>query len=194
MMTGSAALTQNDFDRLLSWLDTDRERAAQKYREIHSSLVKIFSWRGHHDAEELADEVMNRVAPKAEELSATYVGDPALYFYGVAKKILLECERREAHLPLNSDVNVVDNSAREGEGEEGARMRECLQKCLRKLEPEDRRLILSYYQKSKQAKIDYRRALAEEWGVAPNALRVRVYRIRAGLKSCIKDCLEQVGR
>lgn len=186
-------MTQDDFDRLLGWLDTDRERAARKYREIHGSLVKIFSWRGHYDAEELADEVMNRVAPKAEEFSEVYVGDPALYFYGVAKKILLERERREAHLPLNPDINVADIPAREDEPDEGVRMRECLRKCLRKLDPEDRKLILSYYRKSKQAKIDYRRALAEEWGMVPNALRVRVYRIRAGLKSCIKDCLEQTG-
>ena len=187
-------MTQDDFDKLLGWLDADRELAARKYRELHGSLVKIFSWRGHHDAEELADEVMNRIAHRAEELSATYVGDPALYFYGVAKKVLLERDRRGAWLPLNPDINVAADPAREDEADEGVRMRECLQKCLRKLDPEDRRLILSYYQKSKQAKIDCRRALAEEWGVAPNALRVRAYRIRAGLKSCIKECLEQPGR
>lgn len=183
-------MTQEDFDRLLGWLDADLEQAARKYEEIHGSLVKIFSWRGYHDAEDLADEVINRVAPKVKELSPSYVGDPALYFYGVAKNVLLECERRKSQLPLKPEMKVEDGSAQEDEDDAGARLRECLQRCLRQLNAEDRKLILAYYQKSKQAKINYRKALAEEAGVGTNALRVRVYRIRATLKSCIKNCLK----
>jgi RNA polymerase sigma factor (sigma-70 family) len=183
-------LTQEDFDTLLDWLSPDRERAGQKYEEIRGSLVKIFSWRGYHDAEDLADEVMNRVVSKVKDLSAYYVGDPALYFYGVAKKILLECGRREEHQPLMTHMSMASDSASVDETDEGVRLRECLQKCLQKLSSGDRDLILSYYQKSKQKKIDYRKSLAEELGIDTNALRVRVYRIRAGLKSCIKNCVK----
>lgn len=183
-------MTQGDFDRLLGWLDADRELAARKYEEIHASLVKIFSWRGYHDAEELADEVVNRVAPKVRELAVDYVGDPSLYFYGVAKKILLECERREQHQLPRPEMRVAGGpSENADEDDVGARRRKCLQRCLRKLDSEDRELILSYYKKSRQAKIDYRKALAEELGVGTNALRVRVHRIRAALKSCVKKCL-----
>jgi RNA polymerase sigma factor (sigma-70 family) len=183
-------LTQEDFDTLLDWLGPDRERAGRKYEEIRASLVKIFSWRGYHDAEDLADEVMNRVALKVKELSASYVGDPALYFYGVAKKVLLECRRREEHQPLTPNMSVERDSAQGDEADEGVRLRECLQRCLRKLNSGDRALILSYYQKSKQKKIDYRKSLAEELGIDTNALRVRVYRIRTSLKSCIKNCVK----
>lgn len=183
-------MTQEDFDRLLGWLDTDRELAARRYEEIHASLVKIFSWRGYHDAEELADEVINRVAPKVKELAVDYIGDPSLYFYGVAKKILLECERREQHQLLRPEMQVADiSSEHAAEPDANARRRKCLQRCLRKLDSEDRELILSYYKKSRQAKIDYRKALAEKLGIGTNALRVRVHRIRAILKSCVKKCL-----
>jgi RNA polymerase sigma factor (sigma-70 family) len=188
-MIGPSALTQDDFDNLLIWLHPDRERAAQKYAEIHESLVKIFSWRGYYDAEDLADEVVNRVTSKVREIADGYVGDPALYFYGVAKKVLLECDRRESHRPLTPDMNVPNAPAPQDEADEGTRLRECLRKCLRELDPGEREMILSYYRKSKQAKIDYRKAIAEQLDIGTNALRVRVYRIRAGLKECMKKCL-----
>jgi RNA polymerase sigma factor (sigma-70 family) len=193
-MIGSSALTQEDFDRLLAWLHSDRERAAQKYEEIRESLIKVFSWRGYYDAEDLADEVINRVASKVKQLAESYVGDPALYFYGVAKKIVLERERREPHQPLKPDMNVPDAPAPSDEADEGVRLRECLQMCLRALNPDEKELILSYYQKSKQAKIDYRKAIAEQLSIGTNALRVKVYRIRVNLKTCIKNCLKTHGQ
>lgn len=188
-MSGTTILTQEDFDSLLGWLHPDRARAAEKYEEIRKSLIKVFSWRGYHDAEDLADEVVNRVIPKVKIIAGNYVGDPALYFYGVAKKVLRECERRDPPKPLTPDMNVPEAPAPSDEPDGGTRLRECLRRCLRELEPEDRMLILSYYQKSKQEKIDYRKTIAEQLGVGPNALRVRVYRIRASLKACTKRCL-----
>lgn len=192
-MIGSSALTQEEFDELLAWLHSDRELAAQKYEEIRESLIKVFSWRGYYDAEDLADEVINRVTSKVKELAGSYVGDPALYFYGVAKKIVMERERREMHQPLNPDMNVPDAPAQPDEADEGVRLRECLQKCLRELDSEEKELILSYYQKSKQAKIDYRKIIAEQLGIGTNALRVKVYRIRLKVKVCIKNCLKTHG-
>ena len=184
-------MTQEDFDNLLGWLHPDRERAAEKYEEIRKSLVKVFSWRGYHDAEDLADDVVNRVIPKVQSIAADYVGDPALYFYGVAKNVLHERERRPPHKPLTPDMNVTEDDAPSDEPDEGTRLRECFRRCLRELDPEDRKLLLSYYQKSKQEKIDYRKMIAEQLGVGANALRVRVYRIRASLKECTKLCLDK---
>src|SRR5687767_11901471 len=107
-MSRPSILKQEDFDKLLAWLHRDREQAGQKYEAIRESLIKIFSWRGYDDAEDLADEVINRVAAKTQWLAENYVGDPALYFYGVAKKILLERERREQHQPLDPTMKAPD--------------------------------------------------------------------------------------
>jgi RNA polymerase sigma factor (sigma-70 family) len=189
-MSRPSVLKQEDFNKLLAWLHHDREQAGQKYEEIHESLIKIFSWRGYYDAEDLADEVVNRVAAKTRELADNYVGDPALYFYGVAKKILRERERREQHQQLDPTMKAPDTETEPDEAETAARRDECLQKCLRELNADDRMLILAYYQKSKQAKIDYRKALARQFGMGTNALRVKVFRIRAHLKTCIKNCLQ----
>lgn len=189
-MIESSTLTQEGFDNLLTWLHPDREQAAKKYEEIRDNLIKIFSWRGYPDAEDLADEVVNRVVSKVKSLADEFVGDPALYFYGVAKNVLRECERRERHKSLTPEMNLPAPPPPSDEPDTGALLRECLRRCLQELNPEDRQLILSYYQKSKQAKIDDRKAIAEQLGVGTNALRVRVCRIRAGLKTCANRCLD----
>ena len=62
-MTDSG-LTQKKFDRLLDWLDPDRERAGAKLLEIRRCLVKFFVNQQCVEAQELADETINRVAER----------------------------------------------------------------------------------------------------------------------------------
>src|SRR5262245_6498895 len=193
-MTRNWTPTKEHFDKLLDWLDADRERAGEKYEYIRHSLIKIFIWRGCNQAEDLADEAINRVMRKAGQLVETYEGDPALYFYGVAKKVLLEYQRKEftPASPLRI-VNAAAPELKEVSDQEDAKF-DCLELCLQRLSQDDRDLILLYYQKEKQAKIDFRKELAEQIGIATNTLRVRVYRIRSSLLACISKCLEQHGR
>jgi DNA-directed RNA polymerase specialized sigma24 family protein len=93
--------TQEAFDKLLEWLDPDRERAAEKYQKIHTRLIGIFSNHGCADPEKLADETIDRVIAKMDSLSVNYEGEPTRYFYGVARNILKEdLKRRNTHEPL----------------------------------------------------------------------------------------------
>ena len=66
-----ADLTREALDRLLHWLDRDRDRAGQRYEQIRSGLIKVFLCRGAVDPEELADETINRVARKSGKLLIT---------------------------------------------------------------------------------------------------------------------------
>ena len=72
-------------------------------------------------------------------------------------------------------------------------MNECLRSCLQALSVENRELILGYYAKEKQAKIDRRSELAQQLGISVQNLRVRVFRVRALLHKCIEDCLQRQG-
>jgi len=67
---------------------------------------------------------------------------------------------------------------------------QCLEQCMRKLSDESRELVLRYYQADGRQKIEERKQLAEELGIAPNALRIRAYRIRAALQKCLEKCVE----
>ena len=178
-------LTQEDFDQLLAWLARDREQAAQKYEEIRRRLIKIFVCRACSEAEDLADDTINRVASKVKVIGATYTGDPALYFYGVAHKLHLEYLRRTRdRLPPSFAPSIP-----EPDSDEIEREHECLERCMQQLTPNNRELVLQYYQQEKRAKIDHRKLLAEQLCIALNALRIRAHRIRAVLQQCVSDCM-----
>jgi DNA-directed RNA polymerase specialized sigma24 family protein len=110
------------------------------------------------------------------------VGDKAHYFGGVARKVYLEYIKK---------LVVVQQPPPEPEpvSEEAY---ECLVRCLGLLKSDDRDLIVQYYEQEKQAKIEHRRQLAEDLGIAPNALRIRLHRIRAVLLPCVIDCLNRI--
>lgn len=185
-------LTQEAFDKLLRWLDPDRERAGIKYESIRTRLVKIFTCRACSDAEELADETINRVASKIDEIAPDYEGDPTPYFYAVSQRVhqeyIRKCQMRQADVSPEDAVDQAGNISLSVDDEAEY---ECLDHCMGDLPAENRKLVLEYYQHEKQAKIDHRKRLAEEMGLAVNALRIRAYRIRQALEGCVRDCLEQ---
>ena len=181
---------EDNFDALLTWLDPDRESAGRKYEEIRHSLILIFEWRGCCDAEDLADETITRVMNKVPEIADAYTGDPALYFYAVAKRLSFEVVRRQQAKSEIENLEKLPEPAVKSEPRHREAEYDCLSICLSKLTPADRELILLYYQQE-QPKIDYRRELAHRYGLAPNALRVKVHRIRATLHACINKCLGQ---
>jgi DNA-directed RNA polymerase specialized sigma24 family protein len=173
-------LTKEALDRLLHWLDRDRDRAGQRYEQIRSGLIKVFLCRGSVDPEELADETINRVAKKAHEIAESYVGDPAPYFYGVAKMVYLEYSRRKlvASHPPPPDAA----------GEADLRF-DCLEQCMQNLSAKNRELILAYYEHESGAKIDHRKELADRMGITVNALWIRVHRVKKDLQNCVNQCL-----
>jgi hypothetical protein len=58
------------------------------------------------------------------------------------------------------------------------------------LTPANRELLVEYYRDDRRAKIDHRKELAARLGIAQNALRIRVYRLRATVQECVYACLE----
>ena len=126
---------------------------------------------------------MKRVTQKMPTLAEGYTGDPALYFYGVAHKVHLEYVRRKpAPAPPPLPTESSDEIERESD---------CLERCMRQLTADNRELLMQYYQEEKRAKINQRKQLAEQLGIALNALRIRAYRIRATPQQCVPHCLEQ---
>lgn len=190
---GKWVLDQTAFDRLLAWLDPERERAGQRYEDIRLKLIKIFTCRGCRESEDLADETINRVARRLADIADTYTGDPALYFYGVAQKVYLEHLRKRpapavvAAPPPPSPPQPAQWGIEEEEQDE--REYECLERCMRALAPHSRDLVLQYYREEKREKIEHRKRLAARLGIGVNALRIRACRIRESLYRCVQSCL-----
>ena len=175
--------TQEGFDRLLSWLDDDRDAAGKKYEIIRHRLIKLFTCRACPEPEDLADETINRVTAKIREVAPNYQGDPALYFYGVARNVHHEYLRTQNKVPPPGPTEVTN---------EDEQLYECLDRCMETLPEESRQLVLRYYQNEKKLKIDDRKTLAAELGILVNALRIKAHRIRLRLRKCVKDCMEEL--
>ena len=175
-------LSQEVFDALLAWLDPDRDQAALKYEKIRSGLIKFFTTRGALDPEDLADETINRVAGKLKDIGKDFTGDPEPYFYRVARFVIMEYLRKK--LPQPMLASPIDPNRIELEYN-------CLERCIERLTKENRDLLLRYHSPDGRVETDLRRALADELGIAPNALRIRVHRIRQGLKECLEKCIER---
>ena len=188
-MNDEASWTQELFDSLLGWLDHDRQKAGDKYLSIRRGLVKIFTCRGCPDADGLADKAIGRVMSKVKVISPTYVGDPALYFYGVAQNVYLE-ERRKPPVDESIRLEILPSYVPPLD-EDLEQQYNCLEKCMEQLSANSRRLVLEYYENEKGAKISNRKRLANDLGIALNALRIRAHRIRVQLQHCMEACLEQ---
>jgi len=177
-------LTQSNFDCLLDWLDSNRAKAGEKYEAIRRGLIDIFDYRGCVGAEDLADETIDRVARKVNEIKETYDGDPSRYFYGVGKRVHLEYVKRRRFTELPPVLEAPQPADVEAQYA-------CLDMCMKQLRVHSRTLILQYYSERKQAKIDSRRAILKVLNLKPSALRVRVFRIRQTLEKCVRQCLEK---
>lgn len=184
-MNKNWVMSQEAFEELLNWLDSNRDQAALKYERIRSGLINYFTFRASCDAEDLADETINRVISRLPEVGHQVNGERTRYFYGVARKVQLEYLRKKIPHPP---------PAPNGDSERMEVEYQCLERCIKMLSRENRELVLRYYQADGREKIEQRKLLAEELGIAPNALRIRAYRIRAMLQKCLEKCVEDALR
>lgn len=190
-MARDLAIPPKSFDEILAWLHPDRDQAGDIYVQLRHDLTKIFMWNRCADPEGLTDEVFDRVARKVHDVRPTFEGDPKLYFYGIARNLIKESPKRvKRQVSLeDTDLRAPDTST----DDEMARMREdCLNSCLQDLDPEKKELILSYYARDKQAKIDHRSEMARKLGISVETLRVRVHRLRGTIETCIERCLNRM--
>src|SRR5215211_3382717 len=163
-MARDSAIPPESFDEILAWLNPDRDVAGSIYVQLRCDLTKIFTWNRCSDPEGLTDEVFDRVAKKVRDLRHTFVGDPKLFFYGVARNLIKEIPKKvKTQVPLD-DFEQASNSLADIEEETAAMREDCLRSCLQKLSEDKRRLILAYYAKEKQAKIDHRTEIARSLG------------------------------
>jgi DNA-directed RNA polymerase specialized sigma24 family protein len=192
-------LTQEAFDRLLARLDPDLERGGQRYESIRRGLITFFECRGSSSPEDHADETINRVARRLMEGKEIYTGNPADYFYGVARYVLKEHWSAPSAASLDSPASVPHPSQdpeelgeRHFERRRDEQRLDCLERCLDELAPKDRDLIGAYYQGETSVKIQNRKQLAEKLAIPLNALRIRALRIREKLEACVAQCMDRV--
>ncbi|HET6975412.1 MAG TPA: hypothetical protein VFI24_03755 [Pyrinomonadaceae bacterium] len=165
----------------LAWLDPNRESAGEEYERLRFRLCTFFSQRHCSFADELADETINRVILKVAE---EQIENKFAYCYGVARNVYRESLRKERiHLDIDDVTIPVKAEA------EQSFSSECLDKCLAKLSPESRNLLLDYFSEAKLKKIELHRRISESMKMTQTALRMKVMRHKQKLKICVQECM-----
>src|SRR5579864_9164930 len=82
---------EKSFDCLLRHLDSDRDCAGRRYEEIRQKLIRFFAWNDCGMQEDLADEVLDRVALRLESEA---VRDLMAFAWGVARNLVRESRKR----------------------------------------------------------------------------------------------------
>ena len=179
------ALNQEAFDKLLVAFDVDRDTAGRKYLEIRNNLTRFFEWRGCSFPEDHADETINRMAKRVFE--GEEILNHSGYAMGVARLLLLEINKgRQREQSALAEIGAAPDFY-VPEDDEESRLT-CLRSCLQTLSPDNRDLILQYYQGEKGEKIENRKKLLDRLGIPVNTLRMRALRLRERLQSCVEEC------
>src|SRR5581483_2975223 len=93
-------LTAQSLGHLLDLLDADRDRAALAYEKLRVRAAGLLEWWGAANADELADETLDRVARKLDGGASVPQTSLAAYVRGVARLVFYESRRGERSDPL----------------------------------------------------------------------------------------------
>jgi len=189
--------TEGSFAALLEWLDQGLDSKGEAYLEVRRRLVTYFDRKNCLNADDLADETLNRVQRRLEEAGSIDADSPAKYCYTVARYVFLEHLRSgrakevsEELVDSSAPKNAADAFAEEEAERERERALGCLEKCVTELDAERRELVIGYYYGEQRAKIENRRRLASKFGLTMNALSIRTFRIRERLETCVRRCVK----
>jgi DNA-directed RNA polymerase specialized sigma24 family protein len=180
-----------DFQRLLRRLSSDPTQAWQDYDTLRQKLVMFFEHHYRFRAEELAEEVLDRIAKKSESYEITNVAE---FAFGVARNLRKEAFRNN-QLMQTADVAPDECLGLEAQPEDNIirkidsqRKLECFLTCMRRLDAGDRKLLFQYYPMENDGLEERRLRLAEKHQVTMSTLRTRMARLRDKLEECFENC------
>lgn len=173
---------------LLARLDGASQSAGHAYEQLRGRLVQYFRLSLPVRAEELADESLDRLARRIDDVA---IDDPARYVLGIARLVLKEAQQQRSRQQRALDdptllTDDADDPCVVEETEQRERALLALRHCLAQAGDASTRLILDYYGGDGAQHIALRVQLAERLGIGINALRNRALRLRSQLQNCVE--------
>ena len=186
-LVSEASLTRNQddaFKEFLQLCEPGLESSAVRYERLRVKLIKFFEWKRCNDLEGLADETIARVVEGVHR--GDEVEKPLSYIYGVARNVFRESIRRQSRLAFEILDARSNWEAPLTRGQAPDEFLDCARICLDALSEDKKRLLEAYYSCETE-----REALAQSLGLSLVALRTKLHRIRAELRSCYQACMEK---
>ncbi len=98
-------LTSESLAELLKAFSSNEDKAAFAYTKLRDSLVRYFQLKGISEADEAADETLDRLAEKIKQ--GVKIDNPSGFAFGIAKFIFLEKIRAaQTHLRAVDSFSV----------------------------------------------------------------------------------------
>ena len=137
-----------------------------EFQALHGKLCRFFEWNRCQSPEDLSQEAILRGLKRMAEGQENYAENPQSYFFGIARNIVRE-ERKKPQMQSTGEEDCPDRIDQLG----ALQWRILLRECLEQLDTRDRDLLVGYI-------LDGAEKAARACGITPNALRIRVSRIR----------------
>lgn len=178
-------ITPDNFAALLAALGDTAQEPGTHYEKLRSKLIFFFSRRQFHFPEDLADEVLDRLAHRLSE--GIEIASPPAFALGIARHVAQEQSTKKPQTQSVDDSfwhNVpayLTTHSEEDEEENITRM----ENCLKKLPKDEARLLRDYYLAASDNPTQVRKNLADRLGISANTLRQRVFLARQSLRACM---------
>jgi DNA-directed RNA polymerase specialized sigma24 family protein len=175
------------FRALLTRLDPDPARAWLAHEELRKKLIAYFEHNHHFEAEELAEEVLKRIARRPDLQTLKNV---VQFAFGVARNLRKENFRKTSMRAEVLDMeSIADQRGGGGSMEEALvnyisakRKLQCFQRCIENLSAGEREIVRRYYPAENDDLEGRRLTLAADLGINVSALRTRIAGIKEKLQ------------
>jgi hypothetical protein len=183
-MRRSTELIPGAFEALLARLHPDRERAGVDYVQRRARLTFLFERNRRPCADQLADEVLTRVA---NHQLHDHIRHLDAFIWKVAENVIYEDIREPELVSVDDSPSVqrmVDAKSADAFGSDAdeAERRDLMHACLDRLPAEESSLLIEFYDGEGAEGIRGRIALARRLRIRRNALYQRVNRLRHRLR------------
>ncbi|MFN7923529.1 MAG: hypothetical protein U0Q16_25740 [Bryobacteraceae bacterium] len=159
----------DDLLRILG--DGDPAKAEERYEYLFRYFCRYFEWRGCDDPEDLAQTVFLRGIEKLRGGSTIWADGIGGFLYGFARKILQETRKARKPIPIED----LERMGRFPPRADSAELAVLIREYLAMLDRSDRQALLDY--------VNGRRSGP---GESPQALRIKIFRIRKKLNMSAK--------
>jgi hypothetical protein len=158
----------------------EEEAAVERYRRLHGRLVLFFMRHRSYHPEDLADQVVNRLARKLSD--GLSIGNIEAFALGMARLVVREeqaqsLRERNCHLELCRNESVVQRTFNERENSY-----QWMENQLATLPVSQRSMLERYHEGEGIRRIRERQKLAEEMGLSIGTLRKRIFDLQAMLR------------
>jgi DNA-directed RNA polymerase specialized sigma24 family protein len=176
-------LNSGSLQALLDALASRGEDQGVAYENLRLRLIRFFHWNQCESPEDLADIALDRLAEKLAA-SAEPIVSPGSYAVGIARMLLHE--NRAQQIREQKLLSFLSWFLAQGRSDDEMlrEQEDALSLCLENMSAENRRLLETYYVGDGGERIQQRQSIANALGIARNALRNRVLRLRRQLEDC----------